>query len=54
MSINGQSRMIQAQEQLKDGSQSSINSAFKDENTRNKVAKKFPLKASKSPHNHSK
>ncbi len=52
MSINGASRMIQAEAQLKRESQSEINKAFKDENERAKT-KKFPLK-NPSEHNHSK
>ncbi len=46
--------MIQADNEIKKQSQSSLNQDFKDENERVKRTKKFPLKAGASSHNHSK
>jgi len=53
MSINGASRILQADNQLKKESQSALNPAFKDENERVKSIKKFPSKNA-IEHNHSK
>lgn len=53
MAINGASRMIQADSQLKRDSYPEMNSKFKNENGVVKSIKKFPLKNT-SKHNHSK
>ncbi len=46
--------MIQAEAQLSKLSQAEINAKFKNEDNVAKNRNKFPLKASKSEHNHSK
>lgn len=53
MSINGASRMLQAEAQLNKNSQSELNAKFKNENEVTKSINKFPLKAGASDHNHS-
>ena len=53
MSINGASRMVQAQEVLNGESNSELNAKFANENETVKSIKKIPLK-NPSEHNHSK
>lgn len=49
----GASRIVQAEAILGNKSQDEINASFTDENEVAKKAKKMPLKAGDSEHNHS-
>ncbi len=53
MSLNGASRMVQAENEFNKESQSSLNAKFKNENEVSKK-KKFPLTRNNTSHNHSK
>ncbi len=53
MSINGASRMVQAENEFKKESQSALNAEYKNENEVAKK-KKFPLTRNNTSHNHSK